>query len=116
MKALLAEVVETGQRRDTRGRRIERAEQRAALIAAYEKSGLTQQAFAEREGVEFFTFAAWLARHRRATGKPTFAEVALKATRVAPQSIVEVVLRDGVTVRGSDADQVAALVERLRRC
>ena len=50
MKTLAStEVVESGQRRDTRGRRIIPPEEQAALIAEYEKSGLTQRAFAERE-------------------------------------------------------------------
>lgn len=116
MKALLGEVVDTGQKRDARGRRIERAEYRAGLIAAYEKSGMTQSAFAEREGVKFYTFTKWLANHRRARAKSAFAEVALKPTLPPSGPAVEVVLRDGVTVRGSDLGQVAVLVERLRRC
>jgi hypothetical protein len=118
MKALMAEVVDTGQKRDRQGRRIERAEHRAALIAAYEKSGLTQRAFAEREGVKFFTFAAWLAKHRRAA-KPAFAEVTLRSRMISSIGStpgLEVVLRDGVVVRGSDLEAVAGLVERLRRC
>lgn len=114
----MAEVVDNGQKRDKRGRRIERAEHRAALIAAYEKSGLTQRSFAEREGVKFFTFAAWLAKHRRAA-KPAFAEVALRPGSIGLMGSspgLEVVLRDGVVIRGSDLDEVAGLVERLRRC
>jgi hypothetical protein len=41
MKTLTTELVDTEQKRDARGRRIERSEQRAALIAAYEQSGLS---------------------------------------------------------------------------
>jgi hypothetical protein len=39
MKTLQTEVVDTGEKRDTRGRRIATAEEKAALIAAYEGSG-----------------------------------------------------------------------------
>ena len=38
MKTLATEVVDTGEKRDTRGRRIVRAEERSALISAYEKA------------------------------------------------------------------------------
>ena len=60
MNALTAEVVDTEQNHDARGRRIVGPEERAALIAPYEQSGLTQRVFAEREGVKFCTFVAWL--------------------------------------------------------
>jgi hypothetical protein len=43
-------LVNTGEKRDSRGRRIAAADHRAALIAAYEASGLTQREFADREG------------------------------------------------------------------
>ena len=37
MKTITAEVVDTGQKRDKRGRRIVRVEERVALLAAYAK-------------------------------------------------------------------------------
>jgi transposase-like protein len=114
MKALTAEVVQSGERRDKRGRRIAAAEERAALIAAYEKSGLTQRAFAEREGVKFCTFTAWLTRHRRGNAKASFAEVSVGAGRAA--GVIEIALPDGVVVRGGDIEQLVALIGRLRRC
>jgi hypothetical protein len=117
MKTLTAELVETGEKRDARGRRMVRAEQREALLAAYAASGLTQRAFAEREGMKYCTLAKWLLLQRRkpAGAKPTFAEVRLNGGRALVGSI-EIVLPDGLIVRGSDPEQVIAVVARLRRC
>jgi transposase-like protein len=114
MKTLQTEVVDTGEKRDTRGRRIATAEEKAALIAAYEGSGLTQQAFANREGVKYCTFTAWLGRHRRQNAKPAFTEVSVRSSRVA--GAIEIALPDGVVVRGSDIEPLIAVVSRLRRC
>ena len=114
MKALTTELVDRGEKRDTRGRRIATAQERAVLIAAYESSGLTQRAFAEREGVKFCTFTTWLVRHRRAQEKTTFREVEVGGAR--PVAVIEIVLPDGLVVRGSELEQVVAVVGRLRRC
>ncbi len=109
----MAEVVDTGEKRDKRGRRIQRAEHRAAMIAAYARSGLTQRVFAEREGLKFNTFVAWLGRERRRATRPAFAEVAMKTTQRAS---VEVAMRDGTVVRSNDPEQLVAVVQRLRQC
>ena len=114
---ITAEVVDTGQKRDKRGRQIVRPEERAALLAAYAQSGLTQRVFAEREGVKYCTFTTWLARQRKggeAGAKVTFARVDLNGGRLA--GAVEVVLPDGLVVRGSNLEQIIALVAQLRRC
>lgn len=118
MKTIAAEVVDRGEKQDARGRRIARAEERAALVEAYEKSGLTQRAFAEREGVKYCTFTAWLGRHRRSPqAKPegAFAQVDLGlGGRLG--GAIEVVMPDGVLVRGHDGGQIAILVAKLRGC
>jgi transposase-like protein len=117
MKTLTAELVETGEKRDARGRRVMRAEVREALLAAYASSGMTQRAFAEREGVKYCTLTKWLLLQRRKAATatpPAFAEVRLNGGR-APGT-VEIVLPDGVLVRGTEAEQVIAVVTRLRRC
>ena len=45
MKMITAEVVDTEEKCDQRGRRIMPEKERAALLAAYAESGLTQRAF-----------------------------------------------------------------------
>ena len=114
MEAITTEVVDTGEKRDARGRRIAAARHRTAVIAAYQRSGLTQRAFAEREGIGFYRFTNWLKRHRRERPPAGFAEVNLVPGRATVP--VEVTLPDGVVVRGDDLEQIAGLVERLRRC
>ena len=115
MEALTTEVVETGEKRDGRGRRLAVGRHREAMIAAYQRSGLTQRAFAEREGIGFFRFVAWLKRHRQQRGKSDFVEVNVPR-QPATTSQVEVALPSGVVVRGADVEQIARLVERLVRC
>ena len=115
METIATELVDTGEKRDSRGRRLAIAQHRAAIIAAYERSGLTQRAFAEREGIKFFTFTAWLKRHRQGRTKVRFAQVKV-ATHSPNSTAVEVALPNGVVIRGGDVEQLVALVERLRRC
>ena len=111
-----AALVDTGRKRDARGRRIIPAEERTALLAAYERSGLTQRAFARQEGLNHSTFTAWWQGRRRAgevasgPAKLRFAEVRLPAASHG----LEVRLADGTVLRGGDATELAALVRALR--
>lgn len=113
-------LVDTGVKRDTRGRKIVTEAERAALIAAYQQSGQTQRAFAEREGIKYSTFTAWLQGRRRAgeaagaLPRVKFTEVRLPRSATTPAVGVEVRLPDGLIVRGSQAAEVAALVRALR--
>jgi hypothetical protein len=50
MGAITAEVVDTGEKRDGRGRRVLPRSQRLALIEAFRASGMSMAAFARREG------------------------------------------------------------------
>ena len=111
MGTIATELIEP--KRDERGRRMTAAAERAAVVRAYEESGLTQKAFAEREGVKYTTFVSWVQDARRAgvDRKVRFAEVALPRAGTA----LEVQLRDGTTIRGSNVEDVARLL-RLVRC
>jgi transposase-like protein len=117
MRSISTEVVDGGSKRDSRRRRVTDQPRRTELLAAYDRSGLTQKAFAQREGVNVHTFVSWLQQHRRAlatTATPPpvqFAELPWSGARSAG---LEVVLPDGVTVRGAIAAEVAALVRLLR--
>ena len=112
MMTITTELVETGAKRDGRGRRIATTEEREALVAQYRESGLTQKAFAEREGIKFSTFTAWV-QGRRHAGKPgrkvRFAQLPMMAT-----AGLAVQLPDGMIVRGTNASEVAELVRALR--
>jgi transposase-like protein len=114
------EVVETGEKRDRLGRKLTSAARRASLVATWRQSGLTQAAFARREGVRYPTFASWVqqarqsqtCRHPRAPERIAFAEVAAPAP--APTVRLEVRLADGTTVRGERPESLAQLVRALR--
>ena len=113
------ELVETGETRDRLGRKITPLARRAELVAAWQQSGLTQAAFARREGVRYPTFANWVQQARQtgertASGTPKvrFAEVQLPGALSGAR--VEVQLADGTVVRGTCARDVAAVVRALR--
>jgi transposase-like protein len=85
-----AEVMDAGERRGKRGRRLLPEARRRELIEDYLRSGLTRMEFARRTGVKYTTLCNWVqhaepqtpaveAEHTR--GKPlvNFAEVALIA-------------------------------------
>lgn len=118
MGAIVTELVETGEKRDTRGRRVTPAERRLQMVAAYRASGLTMAAFARRERINYATFAGWVSKaasQRTAPAPIKFSQVALPfaapATTVDP---LEVRLADGTVLRGSRVCDLAALVRALR--
>jgi transposase-like protein len=125
------ELVETGEKRDTLGRRRTPAERRAELLAAYRQSGLTQSAFARREGLRYSTFCTWAQSEREAgrlpvapagrqgrrptpPGRVRFAEVQWPAVPAPVASGLEVRLPDGTLLRGGRAADLAKLVRALR--
>lgn len=119
MGAITTELVETGEKRDERGRRINSAERREELVRGFRESGLTMAAFARRECVHYSTFAGWVLkstrRGKRTRGRVHFAEVRLpRQVPAAGGTMVEVRLVDGTVVRGSAVAEVAALVRALR--
>ena len=118
MVTTTTELIDTGERRDRRGRRISSAERRAEAVQEWQASGLTMAAFARREGIGYSTFAGWVlkaARKRPTRKRPRFAEVRLGPV-LAPTStgLLEVRLPDGTVARGASAVDLAALVKALR--
>ena len=101
------------------------AQRREELLARFEASGMTQKAFAKREGVNIHTFVAWLADKRRADGTskgreqaaprvPTkFVELSAPVRSAAIMPVMEIVLRDGRIVRGAHAVSLVALAKLL---
>lgn len=123
MGAITAEIVDTGEKRDARGRRRVPAAQRAQMVEAYRTSGLTMAEFARREAINYSTFAGWYGKARRSesTGASPikFAEVRLPLTTPGPGPAVpddrlEVRLPDGTMIRGCEAAEVVKLVRELR--
>jgi transposase-like protein len=135
--AVEAELVETGEKRDALGRRRTPAERRIELLAAYRRSGLTQRAFAQREGVNYTTFCTWAQAERRRgrlplapagrkpRGRPRAAPkagalfVEMQLPRSAParasnEAALEVRLADGTLLRGASAAELAKLARALR--
>ncbi len=109
MATIATELIEA--KRDERGRRITPAGEREALVRAYEESGLTQKAFAKREGVKYPTFVSWVqAGRRRRPARAGFAEVTVPR---APAPL-EVQLADGTVIRGSQPEELVRLLHLLR--
>lgn len=115
MGTITAEVVDTGEQRDRRGRRVLPRERRLKLMEACRASGLTMAEFARREAINYTTLAGWMARAGReaAPARPVaFARVQLPPITAAQP--VEVRLADGTIVRGGSPEEVAAVVRALR--
>lgn len=119
MGAITAEVVDTGEKRDAKGRRVTPTERRAHLVQAFRASGMTMAAFARRERINYATFAGWVAKAGRSAlaKRPIeFAELRMPfAPAVAGSSDqLEVRLPDGTVLRGGRVADVVALVRALR--
>jgi hypothetical protein len=77
---------------------------------------MTQRAFAEREGVKYSTFTAWL-QGRRQAGRSGLKAVRFAEVPMPPAPVIvgfSVELPNGVVVRGPSAGEVAQLVRALR--
>ena len=119
MGAITTEIVDTGEKRDARGRRVTPRERRAQMIQAYRASGTTMAAFAWRERINYATFAGWVAKAQRTTVAKRaidFAEVQMPLAALAAPSRdqLEVRLRDGTVLRGGRVADLVALVRALR--
>jgi transposase-like protein len=95
-------------------------ERREAIVREYRASGLTQAAFARREGLNYSTFAGWVLKSAEPAPMKNpvrFAQLRLPAslpTSLAPAAALEVRLPDGTSVRGNNAPELAQLVRALR--
>ena len=99
-------------KRPSRPRRFS-AEERERLLEAYERSGKTQRAFAEDNGVAVSTLLSWLSRKRKSKQEaPGWESVSLSLGAAS----WEVVLPGGTCVRapaGISVEELARLIERL---
>ena len=114
---------------DTRGRRIVSSQRWAEVLGAYPASGLTQEQYARREGVNYHTLVSRLGRARLKSAKKAgvlgerlqagplvsgFIE-AMLPSGVASAAALEVVTPSGFIIRGAEPEAVAALVRSLCR-
>ena len=121
------ELMDDGSKRDGRGRRITDPRRREEIIAGYAGSGLTQKAYARREGVNYHTLVSWLGRGRRDCGgaaslrppaestvpTPQFEQLRWQPAAQAAGPRLEVLLPDGVTLRGDDPAALLVLLTAL---
>jgi transposase-like protein len=118
MGTITAEVVETGETHDRRGRRAMPRTRRLELIQAFRASGLTMAKFARQEGINYTTFAGWVHRTGAvAAGSPIrFAQVQVPTAPAGQPAAgpLEVRLADGTVVRGERVAEVVAVVRALR--
>ncbi len=117
MESIEAEVWDEGAKRDGKGRRVLPEHEWSRLLKEYDSSGLTQKAFARREGINVNTLVAWLGRRRKRTlvdqgNKPVrFQELSL-SPKASPG--LEVHWPDGLVLKGGSPADLAELVRALR--
>lgn len=118
MESIEAEVCAESGKRDRKGRRMLGRNEWYRLMGEYDASGLTQEVFCHREGVNYHTFVAWLGRRKRDDGPPPktapdkFHELSVKLP--SWHGILEVTLPDGTVVRGDNAGSLSELIRLLR--
>ncbi len=92
------------------------------IVDRYRRSDLTQREFCQQAGIPLSTLNWWLTKARRQADAPTrmaFTEVRLPASLVPPIPptqtwALEIVTRDGVTIRCRDPLSVPDLAQLLR--
>jgi len=116
MDTIDAELLESG-KRDARGRQILPEEEWERLLDAYEESGLTQPAFARREGINLHTLVGRLGRRRRREAAVPPPGIRFKELSLSSElaSVLEVHLPGGVVLKGNLTRELAELSLALRR-
>ncbi len=89
------------------------ADQRAKLLAAFDRSGLSAAAFARKHQINYTTFCGWRQRRDRAASSPEFVQVELPASSESTSLIVEVGAE--IRLRISSPAHLELAAELLRR-
>jgi transposase-like protein len=89
------------------------AEQRAKLLAAFDRSGLSAAAFARKHQINYTTFCGWRQRRDRAACTPEFVQIELPAISESSSLIVEAGAE--IRLRICSPAQLELAVELLRR-
>jgi transposase-like protein len=104
-----------------KGRRWFSVKEREEIVQEYQRSGLTQRAFASRRGISLSTLVNWLCRDRAKSENPANGDVDFQAVDMsgvlgAQKWVAEVVMPNGVILRLAAMDAVAErLVKALGR-
>ena len=102
---------------DTKGRVRTSKAQRRVILAQFENSGMSATQFAQRTGLKYSTFAAWVHRYRR-TKRPTLKspvrllEAVVAPTPLSPGLLVQ--LPAGARLEIREAGQVPLVAALLR--
>lgn len=106
---------------DTKGRLRTSKEQRRVILARFEESGLSVSQFAQRTGLRYSTFAAWVQRYRRIKRperKPAMRLLEAVVAPATPAAGLQVHLPNGARLEIGDASQIplaAALIVALEK-
>ena len=114
MKFIATEFVKKSTKLYPNGRQYKSKSERESIMAVYDKSNLTQQAFAEREGKRYNTFTTCL-MHRRpkiALSSNDFAEIILPEANAAQVNAFtqEIILQNRTMLGGSNTEQLVDLL------
>jgi transposase-like protein len=105
-------------KRDVRGRVSTPPEQRAAVVAEFERSGLSGTQFAKLVGMKYPTLMAWVERARRARScksgsrKPVFVEAV--PALLTDQTALIVDLGGVAVLKIADGGQVALAAQLIK--
>jgi len=107
---------------DSKGRLRTSKEQRRVILAEFERSGISATAFAQRTGLKYSTFAAWVQRYRRTKRPVRKSPLRLLEAMAAQPAVVvvplQVQLPCGARLEISEASQIplaAALLGALEK-
>ncbi len=102
---------------DTKGRVRTSKEQRRAILAEFERSGVSLTQFARRTGLKYSTFAAWVQRYhrlKRPGAKPPVRLLEAVMAPASPNSALLVELPGGARLQIRETSQVSLVAALLR--
>ena len=121
MATMQPEVTTSIIKSDRMGRTQYRAQYKAAVLAAFEASGLSGPAFARECGITYSTFASWVTKVRKSKTTPeaslsstSFLVAEIDEDSPSGSSALEVTLSSGARIRVANLAQVHLLAELLK--
>jgi transposase-like protein len=96
-----------------RRRRRTSLQERTALLAAFERSGLSAAAFARQHDLRYTTFCAWRHRHTQTQPTPAFVEVEVVPASAPAGLVIE--LGTQAWLRLSSAAQMELAAQFVHR-